>query len=1001
MPLKLIQGPPNSGRAGRIRQALATVLDREPVLVVPTLDDVYAFERELCAGGAILGADVMTFGGLFRTVATAAGAPPGAVLTPSQRLGAVAAAVAAQRTEIGPLRGSARQPGFPLALERLLDELQGAGLEAADVAAGAETLEGSTYLADVSALFAGYTRIRDGLGLVDAHGIAREAIGLLEAGSGFWRRPVFLYGLDDLTRNQLELIRALASAVEVTMTLPYERGHTALEARNAPLLAALEEVRVDSVEETSANPGNTDSPLLFHLERGFGATEPVRQPLDESLVFLRSAGERGEAEAIALEVAKLLAGRTDPEEIAIVVRDPGRRGSLLASLLESYGIPTALEAEIPVATTSVGGSLTALLEAVLGSGRATDLLRYLRGPSGVSPAQIDWFERTLRRNRVQTAAAALRLWEEKHDGPPEGVARIREAAGRPSDLSAEVGAIAREMGARVGSGQEALAAGAIATAMAERAELDGLAPPPESVAQALTGISVRVWSGPVEDRVRITDPRRVRAARFDNVFVASLQDGEFPRGSTRSDPFLSERQRESLGLPQRHDDEAEERYLFHACLALPKRRLFLSYRDSDENGVAEAPSPFLDEVRRLLEMPEGTIRGRTLAEVVHRVADAPSETELARAIAARGPNADAGRLLEVAGAEGETAERIGARLATARVSDAATRAPGPLSNPAVIAALGGVEAYGGTTLEGFDVCSYRWFVSHELSPQPLDPLPDPLVQGGIVHAALHSLYEERPGGGALPRPDSLGAWIARSRELVREIATTRGIGAHPAERAMLARVEGLLARFLAEEARRETGGFEPWLLEEGFSESEEIEQPALEIDGWRLHGAIDRVDLAPDGRALVIDYKLSSKVSPREKLEEEAKLQLQLYLIAVAELWGVDAVGGLYHPLRGTSERRPRGLVREDAAAADLGGYRLSRTDKVSEEELEELLADARRRASEIVARMRGGKIDRDPGPRPGLRDHGICPPFCDFAPICRRDRAPVEPTTDEEEDER
>ncbi len=330
------------------------------------------------------------------------------------------------------------------------------------------------------------------------------------------------------------------------------------------------------------------------------------------------------------------------------------------------------------------------------------------------------------------------------------------------------------MGARVGSELEARAAGAIATAMAERAELDGLAPLPESIAQAVAGIAVRVWSGPVEDRVRIADPRRVRAARFDNVFVASLQDGEFPRGAGHSDPFLSERQRESLGLQPRHADEAEERYLFHACLALPKRRLFLSYRDSDENGAAEAPSPFLGDVRQLLEPTEGELRGRSLAEVVHRLADAPSETELARTIAARGPGADPDRLLEIAGAEGATADRVRARLATRPRAEAATRAPGPLSNPSVIAALGDVHAYGGTTLEGFDVCSYRWFVSHELSPQPLDPPPDPLVQGGIMHAALYALYKERPGGDALPRPGSLGAWIARGHELVDEIAAARG-----------------------------------------------------------------------------------------------------------------------------------------------------------------------------------------------------------------------------------
>ncbi len=232
-------------------------------------------------------------------MAAAGGAPPGAVLTPAQRLGAVAAAAAERRGEIGPLRGSAHQPGFPLALEHLLDELQGAGLEPADVEAAAGTLEGSAYLGDIATLFAAYAQLRDRLGLVDAHGIAREAIGLLEAGNEFWRRPVFLYGLDDLTRNQLDLIRALAPAVDVTMALPYEKGHTALAARNAPLLEALEEIGVDSVEEAPADPANTSSPLLFHLERGFGATEPERRTLDESLAFLRSAGARGEAEAIA------------------------------------------------------------------------------------------------------------------------------------------------------------------------------------------------------------------------------------------------------------------------------------------------------------------------------------------------------------------------------------------------------------------------------------------------------------------------------------------------------------------------------------------------------------------------------------------------------------------------------------------------------------------------------------------------------------------------------
>jgi len=383
--------------------------------------------------------------------------------------------------------------------------------------------------------------------------------------------------------------------------------------------------------------------------------------------------------------------------------------------------------------------------------------------------------------------------------------------------------------------------------------------------------------------------------------------------------------------------------------------------------------------------------------VVHPPGEAPSETELARSLATRGPAADVEPLLAGAGVAADAGERLARRLATARTAEAAGRAPGPLSNPAVLGALATVPAYGGTTLEGFDLCSYRWFVSHELDPQPLDPTPDPLVQGGLMHAVLDRLYRERPGGDPLPRPGSLGVWIERARRLVGELAAERSLGAHPAERAIARRVEGLLARFLADEAGRDPGGFEPWLLEAGFGEGEEAARPALEIDGWGLHGAIDRVDRDPGGRALVLDYKLSRAVTPRGKFEEQAKLQLQLYLIAVAEHWGVEAVGGLYHPLAGTSARRPRGAVLEDTAER-LASYGVYENDLVDREGFEEMLADARRRAGEVVARMRRGDIRRDPGPRPGLRGHDLCPTFCEFAPICRRDRAPVAP---DEEDER
>lgn len=1036
MPLKLIIGPPNSGRAGVVRRRYLDALERDPVLVVPTVDDVFAFERELCGEGAALGGTVLTFGALFGQIATAAGSPPGAVLSPAQRRRCVEVAVEELLPRLGPLRRSAARPGFAAAFARLLDELQAAGVGPPDVEASAGTLEGSAYLTDVAALFAGYEAARERSGRLDAAGIAREAIGLLRADPGPWAgRPVYLYGLDDLTPAQFDLIEALAAHTEVTIAVPFEESNEALVARRQLLDQLRDRLEVVDEETLPADPGNTESAQLYTLARAFGlpgevAPEPLPDPSD--LTFLRSAGSRAEAEAIAAEVSRLVHAGVAPDEIAVALRDPSRRGPEVEAALEANGIAAALEAEVPVAMTSVGGAVIALLETAFGSGRAADLLRYLRGPSSFRPDSVDWLEKRIRSERIADAATAIDRWTTTDGEEPWDMRRLREAAAEsPAALCAAVAGLAGTMASRPfktgadgprlgpGDGLELRAAGSIAAALTDLAALGPLAPAPERLAETVRALDFRVWSGPVEGRVRIASPYRLRAARFDHVLVGSLQDGEFPRRDRGGDPFLSEAQRERLGLDPRRDTEAEERYLFAVCLALPRRRLFLSYRDSDENGAAESRSPLVEEVRATIAPPppadgganpveEAITRERGLADVVAPLAEAPSADELARALAAHGPNAEPRALLAAVGIGAEPEDADGApghdlaapgapadlvasleeRLRRARRAEHASRAPGPLTNPAVLASLAAVEAYGGTTLEGFDECSFRWFAGHELDPQPLDPVPDPLVQGGLIHAVLERLYRERPGGDPLPRPTSLDAWIDRGRALLTELLAEREVGGHPAERAMARRVERLLERYLGEEAARETGGFEPWLLEARFGIGEEAERPSLDLGGWGLHGAIDRVDRAPDGRALVHDYKLASSVTARDKFEERAKLQLPLYLMAAQIHWGAEPVGGIYHPLRGTSNRRPRGVVAK-GSAGDLSGYDLYRGDVVEEEELEELLAQTRERAAAIVERIRTGEIRRDPGPREGLRGHDVCPTWCTFAPICRRDRAP------------
>ena len=505
----------------------------------------------------------------------------------------------------------------------------------------------------------------------------------------------------------------------MTVAVPFEQGNEALAARGR-LLGQLRE-RLERgrggdapapTRGTPRAPSSTRSPAAS-ASRGRAPT-PLPAPSD--LTLLRSAGTRAEAEAIAAEVSRLIHAGASPDEIAVALRDPGRRGPEVEAALEANGIAAALEAEVPVGSTSVGGAVVALLETAFGTGRAADLLRYLRGPSGFSPDAVDWLERAIRGERIADAETALARWRGERAAPGAGTARrrarraatraedragedprdlrrLREAAAEsPAALCAAVAGLAGTMASRPfrtgddgprlgpGDGLELRAAGSIAAALSDLAALGPLAPAPERLAATVAALDFRVWSGPVEGRVRIASPYRLRAARFDHVFVGSLQDGEFPRRDRGGDPFLSEAQREQLGLDPRRDTEAEERYLFGVCLALPRRRLFLSYRDSDENGAAESRSPLLEEVRALLapaeraqsatrltwrdcRTPSGAAgdgadpveaaitRVRGLADVVAPLAEAASVDELARALAAHGPSADPRALLAAVGIE--------------------------------------------------------------------------------------------------------------------------------------------------------------------------------------------------------------------------------------------------------------------------------------------------------------------------------------------------------------
>jgi ATP-dependent helicase/DNAse subunit B len=984
MPLKLIIGPPNSGRTGAVLDAFRVVSSRDPVLVVPTVDDVERFEEELTRdGGVVIGATVGTFDQLFAMVARVTDAPAGPAVSRTQRLRL--AREASSRAELRILAASSRRPGFPAALDELVSELQAALVD--PVSLRERAAEAGPYELEIASLYGSYLSLRGELGLHDDHSLASAATAALRRRPDAWgRRPVFLYGFDDLTVEQLELVRELSAGTEVTVALPWEDRESLTQARGA-LFAELRDFDGVTIERLGSEPRFTQSSTLFEVERRFGdgADGPPIEN-DGGVALLASAGELAEVEAVGGEVARLLDEGVPAGEIAIVLRDPRSAGPLYRRVLTRFGIPVAVQADLAATRTATGTGLIALLRAAVGGGGAADLLAYLRTPGVASPSMVDWFERRLLRGRLRTTDEALEAWRPGAENGDRGlreVTKLREAAsgttllreaGRQARWIAESAVRRQGVVAPEDRALELRAGAEIEKALVELAEL-GLPHTPQELIAAVSELDVPMWRGPTEGRVRVISPYRARARRVAHLFVCSMQDGDFPRRDTGG-PLLSDDARRALGLPERKKAEIEDRYLFSVCLSRPKQRLSLSWRSADDEGGATSRSPYVDEVRELLApgLPEGLEErdeaivseagGRGLAESVFELDSAPSERELARAQAATGPRTENGRLR-----------------------------PGPLQLEPVLERMREIKLFGPSTLEEYALCPYRWFIGHELNPQRIGPEEEPLISGSIAHKVLESLYEDPPGPEPRPTPESLEAWRARARELISEIGAMRLPPEIADTAAALRRVEGLVQAFLADEAVTSTA-FKPAHTEAAFG-FDQSEQGPLQLEGGGVHGQIDRIDLGPRGEALVQDYKSGGRVEGGAgMLEKKGKLQLQLYMLAARQLWGHDLAGGLYRPLGGTGDRTPKGLLRKELAD-ELAGLDPRPKDHLDDDAFEAALDDAREKAEEIIASIHAGKVIRDP-------IGGSCPDWCSFQPICRRERGlpEEEPWSEEGEEE-
>jgi RecB family exonuclease len=283
-----------------------------------------------------------------------------------------------------------------------------------------------------------------------------------------------------------------------------------------------------------------------------------------------------------------------------------------------------------------------------------------------------------------------------------------------------------------------------------------------------------------------------------------------------------------------------------------------------------------------------------------------------------------------------------------RASRAVRRRPrrptGPSAPPAGIRAPHLLEFLGQrttrvspTSLESYLQCPFQYFGSRllRLQPAPLRPEErlDFLTQGNIVHEVLARWYAQ---------PCAIADLF---EEVFARIVEEKQIPAgYHTERLRNAMLDDLTIFSHAE--RFPAGQFQ--------SRTEEKFEFALD-DGLAISGKIDRLDVAADGTAYVVDYKYSNAQNTKNRRDNTNLLQAPLYLMAVEKFFGLKAAGMYYIGLKGGIEP---------------AGWEADELDP-------DWLDQSRTRTLAIVEQIRAGRMDVAPADRDKCR-------FCDCADVCR-----------------
>lgn len=308
---------------------------------------------------------------------------------------------------------------------------------------------------------------------------------------------------------------------------------------------------------------------------------------------------------------------------------------------------------------------------------------------------------------------------------------------------------------------------------------------------------------------------------------------------------------------------------------------------------------------------------------------------------------------------------------------------GPEARALVASTTGGdARPLSVTALERLARCSFMGYAHVVLAvrePSPQSELPDAREEGTLVHAALAAAFTATRA--LWPKRPRDEASIVEIGVRAADATLADGEGHAPLRAVARLRVLDAVRAVLRAAIADETWDFD--LAEQPFGSDAAASWPPFVIadddERLTLRGTLDRLDRAPNGRAVrVVDYKRSkSKVAQTASALGETVLQVPVYACVARAATGREATG-VYVPFQ------PR----------DVHDARVSAAAQKRMDELVAVpaggLAEIERRALELVVRARRGEFSPVP------RSESECV-HCAVSGGCRKPRFAMAPDDEEE----